>query len=110
MVDLTGDGEAEYSRGVCIVPVLGKKGQVQLILARGVECTEANGARRTLSGVRRGTSRISQGWVPVDMIIRRDNPQCKPAHFRRWPVNGTPLEKTGPAGLYSRNGLAGPVQ
>ena len=63
------------------MPVLGKKGQVQLIVARGVECTASteareasNGARRTLSGVRRGTSRISQGWVPVDMIIRRDNP------------------------------------
>jgi hypothetical protein len=110
VIDLTRYGEAEYSRGLCTVPVLGKKGQVQLIVARGVECTEANGARRTLSGVRRGTSRISQGWVPVDMIIRRDNPQCKPVHFRRWPVNDTPLEKTGPAGLYSRKGLAGPVQ
>ncbi len=83
------DGEMEYSKGVYTVPVLDLKGRIQLIVARGVECTataETGGApgraRSDLPVAREGTSRVSRERELVDMIIGWDNPHCKPALLR----------------------------
>ncbi len=39
------------------------------------------------------------------MVIRRDNPHCKPELFRGWPKEGTPLEVMRPMGLYTMKDL-----
>lgn len=95
--------------------MLDLKGQIQLIVSRGVECTDTAetggascGARSDLPVAREGTSRVSREWELVDMIIGWDNPHCKPALLRGWPGHGIPLEAAGPAGLYTRKDPEGP--
>jgi hypothetical protein len=53
----------------------------------------------------------TRGWECADMVIGRDNMDCKPEDirgWRGWPEGGCPLEASGSPGIYIREGLRGP--
>ncbi len=49
-----------------------------------------------------GATKIIWEWERVDMVIGRDNMDCKLEQFCGWPKLGFPLEIMGPLGFYTR--------
>jgi hypothetical protein len=97
------------------VPLLNTEGYTKLIRASGVMSTayiengrRIRGASSDLSDVEREATRVTWEWERADMVIERDNMDCKPEHIRgwhRWPEEGFPLEIMGPLGFYTRKDL-----
>jgi hypothetical protein len=63
------------------------------------------GASGGLPDMEKGTTKVIWEWERVDMVIGRDNMDCKPEHLLGWPEEGFTLEIMGPLGFYTRKDL-----
>ncbi len=63
------------------------------------------GASGGLPDMEKGTTKVIWEWEHVDMVIGRDNMDCKPEHLLGWPEEGLTLEIMGPLGFYTRKDL-----
>ncbi len=104
--------DPRYSSCEYEVPVLDWKGHSDWIKARGVSYTTPSerrdlpeGAREAFPGVAWAGMTVSQEEGPVDMIIGRDNMDCKPMDipgWRGWPEGGCLMKGTGSPGDYAK--------
>jgi hypothetical protein len=108
----TVDGKKEYSRGLYQMPLLNMEGYVEPIRVSSVQSTAHIETRRRVRGthgnlpdVERETMRVTWEQERADMVIGRDNLDCKPELICRWPREGFPLEIMGPMGLYTRKDM-----
>ncbi len=86
--------------------------QVPLLNTEGYIRRGHAGCGRTVRGtssdlldMEKGTRRVTWEWERADMVIGRDNMDCKPEHICGWPREGFPLEIMGPLGFYTRKDL-----
>ncbi len=96
------------------MPLLDTEGHTRMIRASGVVSTariktgrKSRRAYGSLSDVEREAARSAWEWECADMVIGRDDMDCKPEHicgWRGWPEEGLPLEVTGSSGFYIRKG------
>ncbi len=106
------NGKREYSRTWYQAPLLTTDGYVKLMETRDVLSIAHIETGRTIKGAsgdlpdaEKGTTKVIWEWERVDMVIGRDNMNCKPEQFRRWPKEGFHLEIMGPLGFYTRKDL-----
>ncbi len=111
----TADGKKEISYAWYNVPLLDVGGHTRQVKASGVVSTariKAGGRNGEVCGDPPGeTTRSTWGWECADLIIGRDNMDCKPEDirgWRGWPEGGCPMRGTGNPGTYIRMELGGP--
>jgi hypothetical protein len=99
--------DPRYSSCEYEVPVLYWKGRSDWIKARGVSYTTPSeqrdlpkGAREAFPGVTWASVTVSQGAGPVDMIIRRDNPEWMPVPAQEEPYERFTLMWTSLSSRY----------
>jgi hypothetical protein len=87
-------------------------GYIRLTGARGMLSIAHIETGRTIKGAsgdlpdaEKGTAKVIGEWEDVDMVIGRDNMDCKTEQFRGWPKEGFPLEIMGPLEFYTRKDL-----
>jgi hypothetical protein len=114
----TAHGKRECSNISYQVSLLTTEGCTKLVRADGVKSTAQIGISRKSWGAsvhasekEREVLRNGWRWDRADMVIRRDNMDCKPDQicgWSGWPEGSFPLEVTGSPGFYIRKGLKGP--
>ncbi len=110
----TADRKKEISYAWYNVPLLHVGGHTRQMKASGVVSTahiKAGGRNGEVYGdPPGGAAGSTRGWEGVNMIIGRDNMDCKPEDicgWRGWPEGGCPMRGTGNPGDYARMGPGG---
>ncbi len=111
----TADGKKETSYAWYNVPLLDGGGRTRQVKASGVVSMariKTGGRDRGACGdFPGGTMGSTRGWECAELVIGRDNMDCKPEDirgWRGWPEGGCPLKVAGTPGTYIREGLRGP--
>jgi hypothetical protein len=87
----TADGKRDLSYAWYHVPLLDLEGHIRMVKASGVVSTariktgrKGGRAYGNLSDMEREAVRSTWGWECADMVIGRDNMDCKPEHICGW--------------------------